>query len=150
MKRRQEQHDLKATQARSVIPYPPGYRGQALTDDTIMFSERLTSCPEEYRGIMMILLKLFAAEVGCGETKTSRDYLDAITSDGLVVWSHADLPTVSLVSIVEWDGCNAFKRVLKIMPTTQLPEFLKQVECLPETKTSDIAGDAGLRQAPLH
>lgn len=122
MKHRSTQHKVKATQERSVITYPPGYKGQPLTQDRIFFSDRLVNCAEEYRGIFTILIKQFAFDMGCGKSERSREYLKAIACGGETIWCNADLPAVVFLSIEEQCGCTR-KRVLKIMPTLQLAEL---------------------------
>lgn len=122
MKHCSAQHKVKAKHDRSVIPYPPGYEGQPLTQELIYFSDRLLTCSEEYLGIFPILLKQFAVDLGCGDSERSRDYLKAIADGVGVIWYHADLPAIAFLSIEE--QCNhTSKRVLRIMPTLQLVEF---------------------------
>ena len=86
MKHRSTQRKVKATQERSVITYPPGYKGQPLTKERILFSDQLLTCAEEYRGIFTILLKQFAFDMGCGKSERSREYLKAIACGGVTLW----------------------------------------------------------------
>lgn len=127
MKHRSAQHKEKAKQVRSVIPYPPGYKGQPLTQEVIFFSDRLVNCAEEYRGIFSILLKQFAVEMGCGDSERSRNYLNAIANGKDTIWFNEYLPAVVFVSIEEQYG-DTLKRVLKIMPTLQLAEMMEIVD----------------------
>lgn len=122
MKHRQAQCKVKLKQVSSVIQYPPGYKGQPLTQELIGFSERLDDCPEEYRGIFHILIKQFAYDMGCGDSERSREYLKAIACGGEVIWCHEDLPSVVFISMEVQRGSTR-KRVLKIMPTSQLIEI---------------------------
>ena len=122
MKHRSEQDKVKTKQDRPFIPYPPGYKGQPLTQQLIFFSDRLLNCPEEYRGIFTILLKEFALDLGCGDSEHSRDYLKAIADGVEAIWNHADFPAIAFLNIEE--QCNhTSKRVLRIMPTLQLGEL---------------------------
>jgi hypothetical protein len=122
MKRRTAQGTVKTKHAQQVITYPPGYKGQPLTADVIMFSEGLMNCPADYRGVFRMLLKQFAADVGCGDSDKSHAYLKGIASGQEILWFCEDLPTVVLVSVDELYKGKP-KRVLKIMPTRQLEEI---------------------------
>lgn len=122
MKRHPNQHKVKVKEHSSVIPYPPGYKGQPLTAELIDFSDQLLNCPVEYRGLFMILIKQFALELGCGNSELSREYLTAIANGEVAIWNNEDLPAIVFVSIEEQHGCTR-QRVLKIMPTLQLAEI---------------------------
>ena len=116
MKRRSTKGTVKTNQAQPVIAYPPGYKGQPLTEDLIMFSDSLMNCPADYRGLFVMLVKQFAAEVGCGNTEVSRDYFEAISCDRAFIWCSEDLPTVLILSVVEQHK-RTRQRVLRIMTT---------------------------------
>ena len=135
MKCNSTQDKVKAEHEHPVIPYPPGYKGQSLTSDLITFSEKLSSCPEEYRGIFIILLTHFAEDMGCGDSEMSREYLKAIANDGVAIWYDEDLLGVVFVSLME-ECNNTRKRILKIMPTNQLAELSGDFEF-----KSDVHGD---------
>lgn len=138
MKHRSAQRKVKENQDCSVITYPPGYKGQPLTKELILFSDQLLTCPQEYRGIFTILLKQFAFDMGCGDSERSREYLKAIACGGLTLWYTQDLPAVVFVSTDEECG-NTRKRVLKIMPKHQ---FWK-LSGIDDSELGVYWGDAG-------
>jgi hypothetical protein len=122
MKRRSAQGNEKKNQAQPVIAYPPGYKCQPLTEELIMFSDSLMKCPADYRGVFKMLLKQFAADVGCGDSEKSQAYLKAINCGEEIFWFSDDLPTLVLVSVEE-QCAGKRKRFLKIMPIHQLAEL---------------------------
>lgn len=142
MKHRSTQHKVKANQDSSVITYPPGYKGQPLTEDSVFFSDRLMNCPEDYRGIFKILIQQFAVDLGCGDSERSRNYLKAVADGVEAIWYNDDLPAIVFLSIDE--KCrNTSKRVLRIMPTLQLDELIVDDDVGSEVNRDDVtASDA--------
>lgn len=142
MKHRSAQHKVKANQDSSVITYPPGYKGQRLTEDSVYFSDRLMNCPEDYRGIFKILIQQFAVDLGCGDSERSRNYLKAVADGVEAIWYNDDLPAIVFLSMDE--KChNTSKRVLRIMPTLQLDELIVDDDVGSEVNRDDVsASDA--------
>ena len=122
MKGHSKQKIVKINRHTPLIPYPPGYMGQPLTVELVDFCDELPVCPEEYRGLMKILLKQFALEMGCGNSKKSRDYLASISNGETIVWWHEYLNGIGFVSIEEQRGRKR-QRVLQIMPTSRMLEL---------------------------
>ncbi len=138
MKGHSKQQTVKINRQTPLIPYPPGYEGQPLTVGLVDFCDELPDCPEEYRGLMKILLKQFALEMGCGNSKKSRDYLALISKGETVLWWHVHLNGIGFVSIEEQRGRKR-QRVLKIMPTRRMLElgYIDEVAVV-STAASDV------------
>lgn len=137
MNRRSAKGTAKTNQVQSVIAYPLGYKGQPLTEDSIFFSDSLMNCPADYRGVFVMLVKQFAAEVGCGNTETSREYFEAMSCGGAFIWCSEDLPTVLILSVVEQHK-RTRQRVLRIMTT----QYWIESNEIPDHDSEDCPDDS--------
>lgn len=138
MNRRSAKGTGKTNQAQPVIAYPTGYKGQPLTEDSIFFSDSLMNCPADYRGVFVMLVKQFAAEVGCGNTEKSQKYFEAMSSGGTFIWCSEDLPTVLILSVVE-QRKRTRHRVLRIMTT----QYWIESNDIPDHESEACPDDSG-------
>ena len=122
MKRSSTPRQSASKKPHPVVPYPNGYKGQALLPDLIQFSNELPRYPKKFLGFFKLLFKEFARNVGCGTSVESLSYLDALASGESYFWSDNELPEIVLVSTLEDIG-ETNLRVLKIMPRKLMLEL---------------------------
>jgi hypothetical protein len=123
MKRRTKKCNVNKERGYHVIEYPPGYRGQPLTHDSITFSDHFFESTEKHVWFVKSLLKNFAAEVGCGDSQESLDYLESVTKGGDYCWSPSYLPGVLVISFEEKSE-KSQKRMLLLTTMREMSEFI--------------------------
>ena len=132
MKGHSKQKIVKINRHTPLIPYPPGYMGQPLTVGLVEFYDELPDCPKEYRGLMKILLKQFALEMGCGNSKKSRDYLALISKGETVLWWHVHLNGIGFafadinrhkVKTIFWILCNSCTTYVSVGTLSKRRDF---------------------------
>lgn len=110
-----------ANQTCPVVSYPEGYKGQPLLPE-FFFSAELPSVPHIYQDFFSLLLIEFAKKLDCGNTASSREYLNSLQSGETYFWNHDKLPEVFLVSTLKKHG-KFTQRVLNIMPRNLIYEL---------------------------
>lgn len=123
MNRRPKKGHVDAEQEYHVIEYPPGYKGQSLTPDSINFSDRFFESTENQLWFVRILLKNFASEVGCGNSQESLDYLEAISNGFDYCWTPSNLTGVLVISFLD-KSQKCPKRMLLLITMREMSDLI--------------------------
>jgi hypothetical protein len=123
MKRRSKKGNVDTEQGYHVIEYPPDYKGQPLTHDSITFSDHFFESTEKHVWFVKNLLKSFAIEVGCGDSLESLDYFESVSKGCDYFWTPSYLPGLLVISY-EDKSKKLRKRMLLLTTMREMSEFI--------------------------